>query len=177
MEALKFRKAVLLVSLCLWTLTVFPLVKEDTIFQSDYLLILNTYTSDAPWSNAIISPVLQWLNMERKTEVYVENMNMLMIDDSLKLADLKTNIFAKYGKKKPKAVLLLGNSMMLFRNEMREAWGDVPLILCGEESYMGPDDCYIKKYPVVPSEQVPLTNFTKSIISHCSRPVCLLRKM
>ena len=105
MEALKFRKAILLVSLCLWTLTVFPQVKEDTIFQSDYLLILNTYTSDAPWSNAIISPVLQWLNMERKTEVYVENMNMLMIDDSLKLADLKTNIFAKYGKKKPKAVL------------------------------------------------------------------------
>ena len=161
MEALKFGKAILLVSLCLWTLTVFPQVKEDTIFQSDYLLILNTYTSDAPWSNAIISPVLQWLNMERKTEVYVENMNMLMIDDSLKLADLKTNIFAKYGKKKPKAVLLLGNSMMLFRNEMREAWGDVPLILCGEESYMGPDDCYIKKYPVVPSEQVPLTNFTE----------------
>lgn len=161
MEALKFRKAILLVSLCLWTLTVFPQVKEDTIFQSDYLLILNTYTSDAPWSNAIISPVLQWLNMERKTEVYVENMNMLMIDDSLKLADLKTNIFAKYGKKKPKAVLLLGNSMMLFRNEMREAWGDVPLILCGEESYMGPDDCYIKKYPVVPSEQVLLTNFTE----------------
>ena len=99
MEALKFRKAVLLVSLCLWTLTVFPLVKEDTIFQSDYLLILNTYTSDAPWSNAIISPVLQWLNMERKTEVYVENMNMLMIDDSLKLADLKSTIFAKYGMK------------------------------------------------------------------------------
>ena len=57
MEALKFRKAILLVSLCLWTLTVFPQVKEDTIFQSDYLLILNTYTSDAPWSNAIISPV------------------------------------------------------------------------------------------------------------------------
>ena len=43
MEALKFRKAILLVSLCLWTLTVFPQVKEDTIFQSDYLLILNTY--------------------------------------------------------------------------------------------------------------------------------------
>ena len=82
MEALKFRKAILLVSLCLWTLTVFPQVKEDTIFQSDYLLILNTYTSDAPWSNAIISPVLQWLNMERKTEVYVENMNMLMIDET-----------------------------------------------------------------------------------------------
>ena len=161
MDALKFRKAALLVSLCLCTLTVFPQVKEDSIFNSDYLLILNTYTSDASWSNAIISPVLQRLNEERKTGVYVENMNMLMIDDSVKLAELKTNIFAKYGKKKPKAVLLLGNSMMLFRNEMREAWGDVPLILCGEETYMGPDDCYIKKYPVALSEQVPLTNFTE----------------
>ena len=119
MEALKFRKAILLVSLCLWTLTVFPQVKEDTIFQSDYLLILNTYTSDAPWSNAIISPVLQWLNMERKTEVYVENMNMLMIDDSLKLADLKTNIFAKYGKKKPKAVLLWRTRQTLWSRPCR----------------------------------------------------------
>ena len=161
MEALKFRKVALLVSLCIWTFTAFPQVKEDSIFHNDYLLILNTYTSDAAWSNAIITPVLQWVTTEGKAEMYVENMNMLMIDDSLKLAELKTNIFAKYGKKKPKAVLLLGNSMMLFRNEMSEAWGDVPLILCGEESYMGPDDCYIKKYPVAPSEQVPLTNFTK----------------
>ena len=69
MEALKFRKAILLVSLCLWTLTVFPQVKEDTIFQSDYLLILNTYTSDAPWSNAIISPVLQWLNGKKNRSI------------------------------------------------------------------------------------------------------------
>jgi len=161
MEALKFRKVALLVSLCIWTFTAFPQVKEDSIFHNDYLLILNTYTSDAAWSNAIITPVLQWVTTEGKAEMYVENMNMLMIDDSLKLAELKTNIFAKYGKKKPKAVLLLGNSMMLFRNEMSEAWGDVPLILCGEESYMGPDDCYIKKYPVALSEQVPLTNFTK----------------
>ena len=161
MEALKFRKVALLVSLCIWTFTAFPQVKEDSIFHNDYLLILNTYTSDAAWSNAIITPVLQWVTTEGKAEMYVENMNMLMIDDSLRLAELKTNIFAKYGKKKPKAVLLLGNSMMLFRNEMSEAWGDVPLILCGEESYMGPDDCYIKKYPVAPSEQVPLTNFTK----------------
>ena len=161
MEALKFRKVALLVSLCIWTFTAFPQVKEDSIFHNDYLLILNTYTSDAAWSNAIITPVLQWVTTEGKAEMYVENMNMLMIDDSLKLAELKTNIFAKYGKKKPKAVLLLGNSMMLFRNEMSEAWGDVPHILCGEENYMGPDDCYIKKYPVAPSEQVPLTNFTK----------------
>lgn len=176
MEALKFRKVALLVSLCIWTFTAFPQVKEDSIFHNDYLLILNTYTSDAAWSNAIITPVLQWVTTEGKAEMYVENMNMLMIDDSLKLAELKTNIFAKYGKKKPKAVLLLGNSMMLFRNEMSEAWGDVPLILCGEESYMGPDDCYIKKYPVAPPNRFRLPTSLKNIISRCCKPVYLLRK-
>lgn len=161
MEALRFRKLALLVGLCFWTFTTSSQVKENSISQSEYLLVLNTYTSDAAWSNAIISPVMQWINTDKKMYMYVENMNMLLIDDSLKLAELKTNIFAKYQKKKPKAVLLLGNSMLLFRNEMREAWGDIPLILCGEEDYMGPDDCYIKKKPVAQSEQVPLTNFTE----------------
>ena len=39
--------------------------------KNDYLLIINTYTSDAPWSNAIIEPVKKWVSAGRNVAVFV----------------------------------------------------------------------------------------------------------
>lgn len=33
--------------------------------KSDYLLVINAYTSDAPWSNALIEPVQKWVRPNR----------------------------------------------------------------------------------------------------------------
>lgn len=49
--------------------------------KSDYLLVINAYTSDAPWSNALIEPVQKWVSAEQGVALFVEHLNMLMISD------------------------------------------------------------------------------------------------
>ncbi len=128
--------------------------------KSDYLLVINTYTSDAPWSNGIIEPVQKWLPAECGVAVFVEHLNMLIIDDTVQFGMVKHAIFDKYSDKAPKAVLLLGNPSLLMKDDIRNRWGDVPVILYAEENYFGPDSAYIHKRPISPGERVPLSALT-----------------
>ena len=61
---------------------------------------------------------------------------------------LKHAVLDKYSAKAPKAILLLGNPSLLLKDELRNRWGDVPLVLCAEEDYFGSDMAYIKRYPI-----------------------------
>lgn len=66
---------------------------NSAVSNKDYLLVLNSYTSDATWSNALISPIQQEIAANSHLDFYVENMNMLMIDDSAKLNKFKESFF------------------------------------------------------------------------------------
>lgn len=150
-------RSALLLMLCIPSITLANLSIPVT---KDYLLILNSYTSDAAWSNAIISPLQQQLSANASLDFYVEHMNMLMIDDSIKLSEFKKNIFNQYTHP-PKMVIMLGTSSCLLLDDLKEHWGDIPLILCSELSYMSPFEAYIYKYPISKDNQVPLTNFAE----------------
>lgn len=129
--------------------------------EDDYLLIINSYTSDAPWSNNIIDPVQHWVVDQGHGNVFIEHLNMLMIDDTAKLNKLKPILFAKYDARPPKAVLLLGNTALLLKDNIRAHWGDIPMVLCAEESYTGPEAAYIEKYPVPVGERIPITELAE----------------
>lgn len=126
--------------------------------NSDYLLLINTYTSDAPWSNAIIEPVQKWMNDEN-IPVLIEHLNMLMVNDAEDFSMVEKAIFSKYAHRTPKAVLLLGNSSLLLRDSIRVHWGDIPMILCAEHDFYGPDSAYIKKCPIPQEQHIPLSEF------------------
>jgi hypothetical protein len=51
----------------------------------------------------------------------------------------------------------LGNPSLLLRDEYRELWGDIPIVLCSEEKFIGPKDTYIYKQPVTQAERVPIS--------------------
>ena len=125
--------------------------------KGDYLLVINTYTSDAPWSNAIIEPVQKWISTEHSVAIFIEHLNMLFIDDSNQFDIVKRSILDKYSGKAPKAILLLGNPSLLLKDDIRNRWGDVPVILCAEEDYFGPDTAYIDKHPIPSEERIPLS--------------------
>ena len=152
------RNAVLLASIMFFSTYSFAAQSDSTTSVKDnYLLIVNTYTSDAAWSNAIIDPVQHWAVAEGQVDVYVQHMNMLMLDDSVKFREAESVFFEKFAAKAPKAVLLIGNSTLLIRDDIRAHWGDVPLVLCAEESYIGPDAAYIEKQAIPPDERIPLS--------------------
>ena len=73
--------------------------------KSDYLLVINAYTSDAPWSNALIEPVQKWVSAEQGVALFVEHLNMLMISDTVQFDKVKRAILNKYSDKAPKAVM------------------------------------------------------------------------
>lgn len=129
-------------------------------FSGDYLLVVNTYTPDAQWSSAIIEPLQDWMLTEQMT-VFVEHMNMLMLNTAGEFHALEHSIFNKYAHNRPKAVLLLGNPALMFRKGIRAHWGDVPIVVCAEQDYYGPDEAYIGRLPVPEDQQIPLTKLAE----------------
>ena len=149
--------SLLLIASVVFTLMAQAHDNQTLNIKKDYLLIINTYTSDAPWSNAIIEPVQKLLSNERGVATFVEHLNMLIINDTVQFDMLKHPVLDKYSAKAPKAILLLGNPSLLLKDELRNRWGDVPLVLCAEEDYFGSDMAYIKRYPIRLEERVPLS--------------------
>lgn len=133
--------------------------KEDVPHKNDYVLIINTYSESAPWSNSIISPVILAISRDDKLDVFVEHIDMLLIDEQAGLSEFEAQIRTKYTAHPPKALLLLGNSSFLLRKKFKEFWGDIPILLCAEKDYIGHDSCYTKKEPIPVEEQIPLENF------------------
>lgn len=127
--------------------------RQDSLFtiSKDYLLIVNTYTSDAPWSNGILDPIRHWATNDNR-DIFIEHLNMLMIDNLAEFREVEADLFEKYKTKVPKAVLMLGNSSMLLKDGIREHWGDVSVVICAEEKYIGPDMYYIDKKPILEKE-------------------------
>lgn len=135
---------------------------ELSNLKRDYLLVINTYTADAPWSNALIEPVQKWVAAKHDVAIFVEHLNMLLVDDTTKFSMMTDSLFGKYAKKAPKSVLLLGNATLLLRDNIRAHWGDIPLILCAEEDFYGPDIAYIDKRPIREDERLPLSTLADS---------------
>lgn len=46
-------------------------------------------------------------------------------------------ISQKYEHHRPRLLILLGNPSLLLRDEYRELWGDIPIVLCSEEKFIG----------------------------------------
>ena len=127
----------------------------------DYILVINTYTEAFAWSNRLIFTATEFVKDDPHLAIYAEHMNLLMMDNDSTLCEFKTNLFEKYGSHSPRALLLLGNSTLMLRDDFRKVWGDVPIILCSEKDYIGPREYYLKKHPVPPSERIPLTELAQ----------------
>lgn len=135
---------------------------DDNAFslKKDYLLVINTYTADAPWSNAIIEPVEKWISSEHDFAFFTEHLNMLFINDPVEFNRVADAFLSKYAEKAPKGVLLLGNSALLMKDKIKDRWGDLPLILCAEVDFFGPDTYYFNKHAIPEQERVPLSVLT-----------------
>ena len=122
------------------------------------LLIISSYVSGAPWSQTIISHIMQKEYDRKDVSMNVEYMNILTIETPEILNQYKNNLFSTYGNNPPKAVLMLGNAPLILRDEMREHWGDIPLIVCAESSYIGPDSTYMYNQVVPQKDRIYLND-------------------
>ena len=131
--------------------------QKDAIEGKSYILCINSYTESSPWSSRLISNVTEFVQKDPGITLYVEHLNMLLVENDSILEESKRNIFDKYKGRSPRMLLLLGNSALLLRDEYRKVWGDIPIVLCAQEDYLDSYEAYIHRQPSTPEERTPLS--------------------
>lgn len=150
---LSFLISLLSVASSLWA-------QENKIDNKDYILCINSYIESSPWSSKIISDLMEFVLKDYSITLYAEHMNMLIIDDETILDEFKQILFSKYKDHAPRMLVLVGNSALVLRDELRKVWGDIPLILCAQEDYVAPQESYIYKLPTKKADRIPLDELT-----------------
>ncbi|WP_291529267.1 ATP-binding protein [Bacteroides sp. UBA939] len=131
--------------------------QKEVIDEKEYILCIDSYTDSSPWSSMVISGITEYLRVDPNSTLYAEHMNMLLIDSEEILEEFKDNLFSKYAEHAPHMLVLLGNSALLLRDEYRKVWGDIPIILCTQDNYVGPREVYIQKSAIKPADRIPLS--------------------
>ena len=131
--------------------------QKDAIEGKSYILCINSYTESSPWSSRLISNVTEFVQKDPGITLYVEHLNMLLVENDSILEESKRNIFDKYKDLSPRMLLLLGNSALLLRDEYRKVWGDIPIVLCAQEDYLDSYEAYIHRQPSTLEERTPLS--------------------
>lgn len=134
-------------------------------FSHNSILIINSYTETSLWSNDFIDPIYkEYSTQKNHLDIHTEHMNMLTINDRDALEQYKKDLFQRYGNASPKLIILLGNSAWaLLNKELEKYWKNVPVILCAEKRYTGPDSIYLKKILIPENLRKPLTGYQGNI--------------
>ena len=93
----------------------------------------------------MISAITEYAQNSPQLALYTEHMNMLMMDTDSTLNEFRQTVLEKYKQHSPRMLILLGNSSMILRDDFRKMWGNIPIILCAEEDYIGPKEFYLQK--------------------------------
>ena len=131
--------------------------------NEDRILILNAYSGSSRWSNDFIIPIYN--SYQHKNSPYVvdvEHMGgqFMHLQNAEDLSEYKENLFGKYADNPPKLLLLLGSaSWGLLKESIEKQWKDVPVILCTETDYVGPQEAYLHRRAIAAEERTPLTDY------------------
>ena len=122
--------------------------------QYDYVLILNSYNESAPWSNSITSPIMHKISELKDIDAYIEHLNLFMVNDSVMVDRFPQMLLNKYGKTPPKLLVLLGSMSMIFREEIKEMWGDASILVCDSDPYIYTEEYYRKRDVTTPENKI-----------------------
>ena len=117
-----------------------------------YILCINSYAESTPWSSRMISTISEYVQKDPQLALYAEHMNTLMMDNDSILGEFKNMISQKYSQPHPRLLVLLGSPAFTLRDEYRKLWGDIPVILCSEEAFQGPQKAYFQKKEIAPAQ-------------------------
>lgn len=131
--------------------------------SEDRILILNAYTGSSRWSNDFIIPIYN--SFQHKNSPYVvdvEHMGsqFMQLQNTENLSEYEKRLFEKYADNPPRLLILLGSaSWGLLKGDIEKQWKDVPVILCTETDYVGPQEAYLKRQAIPVGERTPLKDY------------------
>ncbi len=137
--------------------SVFKPGSENTI------LIINAYSGSSRWSNDFIIPIYnsyQHKNSPFVVDVDHMNTQMMQMQDTDELLQYEKRLFERYADSPPKLLILLGSaSWGLLKDSIERKWKDVPVILCTETNYVGPQAAYREKRAIPEEERTLLRDY------------------
>lgn len=107
----------------------------------------------------MISTISEYVQKDPQLALYAEHMNTLMIDNDSILEKFENMISQKYSQPRPQLLVLLGSPAFTLRDEYRKFWGDIPIILCSEEAFLGPQEAYFQKREIALADRIPTSQF------------------
>lgn len=146
--------------------TVNALSESSSAFKpgdEDKILILNAYSGSSRWSNDFIIPIYNsYQHKNSPFVVDVEHMGsqFMQLQNVENLLEYEKRLFEKYADNPPKLLILLGSaSWGLLKEDIEKQWKDVPVILCTETDYVGPQEAYLKREAIPVEERIPLKDY------------------
>lgn len=146
--------------------TVNALSESSSAFKpgdEDKILILNAYSGSSRWSNDFIIPIYNsYQHKNSPFVVDVEHMGsqFMQLQNVENLLEYEKRLFEKYADNPPKLLILLGSaSWGLLKADIEKQWKDVPVILCTETDYVGPQEAYLKREAIPVEERIPLKDY------------------
>ena len=130
---------------CILAYPLAPAVSSPSGDKRDYILVINTYAESTPWSRGIITDITARVEQIENLELYTEHINLLLVDSPREIETFETNLLREYGKKPPRALVLIGTPTALLRNFINSIWKGIPTIVCAEQDFVGPDKYYQKR--------------------------------
>lgn len=151
-------RALLIAILCSFICTVI-LYGRSPATDVDDILIINTYTESNPWSNNFIIPIVNMASQDSRTGVYITHMKMLTLNEESELKEFKEKLFKSYTK--PRLIVLIGCGSFIMCDDLNRQWPDIPMILCGERDYTGPQETTIYEHALPPAKRIPISSLQK----------------
>lgn len=127
------------------------------------LLIINTYSENAEWSNGVIIPIVEEVSKINNVDAYIAHINASFITNDSLYNLTEETLFKRYDKAiTPDYIIMIGNMAFTLRDHVRKEWGDIPIVLCAEMDFMLPHRFYYTGNTETPStdDYVPLSEFT-----------------
>lgn len=129
--------------------------------EHDYVLALNAYSESSAWSNSVIAPVMNLISEMDKINFFIEHLNMAFMGNDSTANVIGDHLFSKYKDYSPKFLLLIGNRNLYYLKKIKETWGDIPIILCGEKEFIGTFNFFNEDSPLLYEEKTALSSLTE----------------
>ncbi|MCC8118223.1 MAG: HAMP domain-containing histidine kinase [Bacteroidales bacterium] len=122
------------------------------------LLIINSYNEAGPWSKEMIRPVTMMIAKTEGISSTIVHLNGTLVKDSLMYQQMADGLFGRYDDDAPEYIVMVGNMAATLMPQIKERWGDIPMVLITKKEVVGPIDYYFTG-PVDqsrPNQMVPL---------------------
>ncbi len=126
----------LLMSLCAFT---------AAAAESKTLLIINSYDDKEPWVDDLSEAIILHTAAAPGVKCHIVDLNSAFAPDSTAFWELTDDIIRSVGDNKPSYMVMIGNLAFNMRVRIREAWGNIPLLLVTKVRGIAPLGDYFGK--------------------------------